>query len=96
MDTKSRIESALEKAVARASGSKAPPRIAEALRHAVFPGGARIRPRLCHAVAAACGDDAPPVTDGAAAALKAHHAIARSSSHNVRSTCKMPRGIKPS
>lgn len=73
MDTKSRIESALEKAVARACGTKAPPRIAEALRHAVFPGGARIRPRLCHAVAAACGDDAPAVTDGAAAALELLH-----------------------
>jgi geranylgeranyl diphosphate synthase, type II len=73
MDTKSRIELALDKAVTRACGNKAPPRIAEALRHAIFPGGARIRPRLCHAVAAACGDDAPSVTDGAAAALELLH-----------------------
>ena len=36
-----------------------PPRLAAAMRYAVFPGGARIRPRLCLAVAGACGDDDP-------------------------------------
>jgi len=30
-----------------------------AMQHSVFPKGARVRPRLCLAVAAACGDDNP-------------------------------------
>ena len=43
------------------------------MRHAVFPGGARIRPRLCLAVAAACGDNDPDATNAAAAALEFLH-----------------------
>jgi geranylgeranyl diphosphate synthase type II len=39
----------------------------------VFPGGARVRPRLCLAVAQACGDDAPLAADGAAAAIELLH-----------------------
>ena len=73
MDTRTRIENALEKALARACATHAPPRLAAALRHAVFPGGAWVRPRLCHAVAAACGDDLPEVTDAAAAAVELLH-----------------------
>lgn len=73
MEIKSRIEWALERALARASAGKAPPLLSEALRHAVFPGGARVRPRLCLAVAEACGDDAPAVTDAALAAIEFLH-----------------------
>ncbi|MFO1151830.1 MAG: polyprenyl synthetase family protein [Alsobacter sp.] len=73
MEAKSRIELALERAVGRACGPRAPGRIAEALRHAVFPGGARVRPRLCLAVAEACGDDAPAVTDAALASIELLH-----------------------
>lgn len=73
MDTRSRIEGALERAVARACGTKAPPLIAQAVRHAVFPGGARVRPRLCLAVAEACGDDEPAVTDAALTAIELLH-----------------------
>ena len=58
-DALSRIERTLEAAVARAAAPPAPPRLAAALHHAVFPGGARVRPQLCLAVAAACGNDAP-------------------------------------
>jgi geranylgeranyl diphosphate synthase type II len=47
--------------------------LAEAVRHAVFSGGARIRPRLCLAVAGACGDDAPAVSEAAAAAIELLH-----------------------
>ena len=47
--------------------------LAAAMRHAVFPRGARIRPRLCLAVAAACGDDDPAAADGAAAAIEVMH-----------------------
>lgn len=50
-----------------------PPRLAAALRHAVFPGGARIRPRLCLSVADACGVDRPEIADGAATALELLH-----------------------
>jgi geranylgeranyl diphosphate synthase type II len=39
----------------------------------MFPGGARIRPRLCLAVAAACGGADPGLVDGAAAAVELVH-----------------------
>jgi geranylgeranyl diphosphate synthase type II len=68
-----RIEAALEAAVARAEGASAPPRLAAALRHALFPGGARVRPHLCLAVAAACGEDQPKLSDAAAAAVELLH-----------------------
>jgi geranylgeranyl diphosphate synthase type II len=68
-----RIESTLEAAITRAEAQNAPPRIAAALRHAVFPGGARVRPRLCLAVAEACGDDTLRLTDAAAAAVELLH-----------------------
>jgi geranylgeranyl diphosphate synthase type II len=69
---RTRIEKALSAAIARAEEG-APPRLAAALRHAVFPGGARIRPRLCLAVAEACGADAPGLADAAASALELLH-----------------------
>jgi geranylgeranyl diphosphate synthase type II len=50
-----------------------PPLLAGAMRHAVFPKGARVRPRLCLAVAAACGDDNPDATDAAACAIELLH-----------------------
>jgi geranylgeranyl diphosphate synthase type II len=43
------------------------------MHHAVFPRGSRIRARLCHAVAAACGEDHPVLTNGAAAAIELMH-----------------------
>lgn len=69
---KDRLETALAKALAHAKDG-APPRLARALGYAVFPAGARIRPRLCLAVAAACGDDKPALADGAACALELLH-----------------------
>ncbi|TVQ34586.1 MAG: polyprenyl synthetase family protein [Geminicoccaceae bacterium] len=68
-----RIEQTLETAIDRASGPGCPPKLAAAMRHAVFPGGARIRPRLCLAVAHACGDDRPELTEAAAAAIELLH-----------------------
>lgn len=68
-----RIEAALERAVTQATGSGAPPLLAGALRHAVFPGGARVRARLCLAVAHACEEDAPGISDAAAAAIELMH-----------------------
>ncbi|MFW5680506.1 MAG: polyprenyl synthetase family protein [Pseudomonadota bacterium] len=68
-----RIEQTLEIAIDRASGPGCPPKLGAALRHAIFPGGARVRPRLCLAVAHACGDDRPELTEAAAAAIEMLH-----------------------
>jgi len=73
MDVATRIEQALTTALARAEIPRSPPRLAAAVRYAVFPGGARVRPRLCLAVAQACGDDDPAVADAAAAAIELLH-----------------------
>ena len=71
---------ALEALLARAVGSPgseiAPPTIGRAMRHAVFPGGARVRPRLALAVAASFGssgtgasrgEDGSPASEGSPA-----------------------------
>ena len=55
------------------SGPGAPPLLASALRYCVFPGGHRIRPQLCLAVARACGDRDPAAADAAAAAIELLH-----------------------
>lgn len=73
MDPLNRIERALQAAVALGEGPAGPPKLARAVRHAVFPGGARIRPLLCLAVAGACGDGDPRLADGAAAAIELLH-----------------------
>jgi geranylgeranyl diphosphate synthase type II len=73
MDGVTRIERSLDVAIARAEAAGAPPRLAAAMRHAVFPRGARVRPRLCLAVAAACGEDDPALTNAAAAAIELLH-----------------------
>jgi len=73
MDTANRIEATLADAVLCAEAAGAPPRLAAAMRHAVFPKGARIRPRLTLAVAAACGDDKPGLSSAAAAAIELLH-----------------------
>jgi len=56
-----------------AAGNGAPQRLQAAMQHAVFSGGARIRPQLCMAVATACGDDPPELTNAAAVALEFMH-----------------------
>jgi geranylgeranyl diphosphate synthase, type II len=73
MDVAARIESSLADAVLLAEATGAPPRLAAAMRHAVFPKGARIRPRLTLAVAGACGDDRPALASAAAAAIELLH-----------------------
>lgn len=73
MGASTRIEKALKAAVAAADGPACPPRLAAALRYTVFPGGARVRPRLCLAVALACGDDRPALSDAAASAIELMH-----------------------
>ena len=68
-----RAEQAISTHFEQAAGAGGPPRLVAAMRHAVFSGGARIRPQLCMAVAAACGDDAPELTDASAVALELMH-----------------------
>ncbi len=73
MDIMARIDQALRRATSSVADADCPPRLAAAVQHAVFPGGARIRPRLCLAVAHACGDDDPGLSDAAAAAIELLH-----------------------
>jgi geranylgeranyl diphosphate synthase type II len=73
MSLEDRIERALRCALEPAFAPGHPPRLAAAMAHAVFPGGARVRPTLVLAVAAACGDDDPVQSDGAAAAIELLH-----------------------
>ena len=73
MDIAARIERSLDEAVSYAQGPGAPPLLASALRYAVFPGGHRIRPQLCLAVAWACGDADRGAADAAATAIELLH-----------------------
>ncbi len=68
-----RIEQALAQHFAQLEGPHTPPRLLAAMRHAVFPGGARIRPQLCLAVAGACGNDDPALAEAAAVAIELLH-----------------------
>jgi len=72
-EAEARIEAALERAVAKATGSSCPARLAQAIRYAIFPGGGRVRPGLCLAVAKACGDPNPRLADAAAVAVEFLH-----------------------
>jgi geranylgeranyl diphosphate synthase type II len=72
LDAGPRIEAVLNLAFIRALPS-GPPLLGAAMRHAVFPGGARVRPRLALAVAAACGDDNPAAADAASCAIELLH-----------------------
>ncbi len=74
MNADALIERAIERAVAASEGPDAPPKLAAAIRHAVFPGGARVRPQLCLAVAQACAIDGDlQVAAGAGAAIELLH-----------------------
>ena len=73
MDVLQRIEQALEAALDLGLAEGGPPKLGRAVRHAVLTPGSRARPRLVLAVAGACGDDAPVVSDAAAASLELLH-----------------------
>ncbi|MEM8837483.1 MAG: polyprenyl synthetase family protein [Pseudomonadota bacterium] len=73
METQKRIEQATQRAMRFVTRNPAPGKLAEAMRYAMFPGGARVRPRLCLAVASACGDDQPHMSDAAAVAIEMLH-----------------------
>ena len=73
MDIGTLLEGELDQAVSRAASEACPPKLADALRYAVFPGGARIRPRLVLAVANACGNRNPTAAVASAAAIELLH-----------------------
>ncbi len=73
MSPHDRIERALRASLTPVLQPGHPPQLAAAMLHAVFPGGARIRPKLTLAVAQACGEDDPALTDAAAAAIELLH-----------------------
>jgi len=73
MNINNRIEETLEKAITKAAAGPAPPRLVEAIRYSVFPGGARMRPRLCCGVAAGYGVVDDRVVDAAGAAIELMH-----------------------
>ncbi len=73
MENGKRIETALLAALAAQEGPGGPPKLAQAIRHAVFPGGARIRPHLCLAVAQACAADDLDLAAAAGAAIELLH-----------------------
>ena len=68
-----RIELALQAAISTVAVPSCPPRLLAAMHHAVFPAGARVRPKLTLAVALACGEPDPSVTDAAACAIEFMH-----------------------
>ncbi|MEQ9505153.1 MAG: polyprenyl synthetase family protein [Hyphomonas sp.] len=74
MNVDTLIDRVLDRAVAASEVPGAPPMLGQAIRHAVFPGGARVRPKLCVAVTAACGEGrGMEAASGAAAALELMH-----------------------
>lgn len=70
---KTRIETAIDRAIASGQAGAPPPKLAAALDYAVKPGGARIRPTICLSVATACGDGHPAMADAAATAIELIH-----------------------
>jgi len=73
VNTGALIEQSLARILRSVSGDGGPPRLAAAMQHAVFPGGARFRPRLCLAVAQACDAAESPAAQVAACAIELLH-----------------------
>jgi geranylgeranyl diphosphate synthase type II len=73
MNTESLLESYLYKSIKMCRRKDSPPLLASAIHHAVFPGGARIRPRLSMAVAQACGNDEPDFALATACSIELLH-----------------------
>jgi len=68
------FEAALLSVVERAvEPGRCPPGLASAIRYGVFPGGARLRPRLLAAVAFAAGEPSPEALEAACVAVELLH-----------------------
>lgn len=72
-DVQQRITGALALALELGRGKDCPPGLAAAVDAAVFPGGSRLRPKLCLAVAMACGDPDPAASTATAASIELLH-----------------------
>ena len=66
-------EACLEEAFEWITGPTTPPQLEAAMRHAVFGGGGRVRPRLVLAVSKACGRGDAQVARAAAASIEFLH-----------------------
>ena len=66
-------EKCLQRAFDWITGPTTPPRLEAAMRHAVFGGGGRVRPRLVLAVSKACGRGDADVAGAAASAIEFLH-----------------------
>ena len=73
LDVLARIDQTLVAALEPGEHDGCPPNLAAAIRYAIFPGGARVRPRLCLAVAHACEEDHPRISNSAAGAIELLH-----------------------
>jgi len=73
MNIEERIQAAMERHFQEVVSPDTPPTLRAAMEHALFPGGARIRPQLYMAVAMVSGDDCPLLTDAGAVALELMH-----------------------
>lgn len=73
MSPKALIEHAIDQTLKSFEDPTGPKLLKKAIRDAVFPGGARIRPQLTLAVAAANGNDDPQLALGAAVAIELLH-----------------------
>ncbi|MEO0465020.1 MAG: polyprenyl synthetase family protein [Pseudomonadota bacterium] len=67
MTLDAQMKQCLEQALASGKDDSCPPKLKAALHHAVFPGGALVRPKLCIAVASACNPEVD-LSDAMAAA----------------------------
>jgi len=66
-------EQFIEEAMAEHATAQCPPLLAQALNYAVFPGGARVRPQLCKAVAIANNSSDVGLAKAAATAVELLH-----------------------
>ena len=66
-------EQYIEEALAEHATAQCPPLLAQALNYAVFPGGARVRPQLCKAVALANNSSDVGLANAAATAVELLH-----------------------
>ncbi len=73
MEMSAQFEQAFRETVDAHMDGGTPTGLADAVRHAVFPGGHRVRPRICLAVARACGIDDTGLAFAASAGLELLH-----------------------
>ncbi|MDB2433465.1 polyprenyl synthetase family protein [Luminiphilus sp.] len=66
-------EQYLEESMAEHATAQCPPLLAQALNYAVFPGGARVRPKICKAVALANNSSDVGLANAAASAIELLH-----------------------